>query len=109
MPQGAGVMQADVLDVENREIPGLEDLHHFAQGRWIRAGENALFDPGVHGGGTVSADGVNQAATHVAQTLLNDPTQSGVVFNADVLEHANRYERVVLAGDVSIVILDEFD
>src|SRR6266478_1321958 len=75
----------------------------------MRTRENPLLDPGMHGRGPVAPDRVNETAPHAAQALLNHPPQPGVVFDPDVLEHPNRYERVVLAGDVPIVVLDELN
>ena len=33
------IVEAQVLDVENREVPGLKDAHHLADGRGVRARE----------------------------------------------------------------------
>src|SRR5882724_8445324 len=75
----------------------------------MRTRENPLFDPGMHGRGPVAPDRVNETAPDVAQALLNHPPQPVVVFDPDVLEHSNRYECVVLAGDVPIIVLDELN
>ena len=72
----------------------------------MTAGEDALFDPGVHARRAVAADGMDQAAAGGRERALDNIRQRAVVARPHVLEHADRNERVVFAGDVAIVVLD---
>ncbi|HVH84819.1 MAG TPA: hypothetical protein VM713_10940, partial [Steroidobacteraceae bacterium] len=62
MTQRLRVVQAQVLDVQHRQVPGLEDLRHLAQGRRVGAGEDALLDPWLQPRRVVAADRMNEAA-----------------------------------------------
>src|SRR6202000_1562329 len=41
--------------------------------------------------------------------LADHTAQTGVVIDTNMLEHADRHEGIVLALDVAVVVLDEFD
>ena len=102
-------MQADVLDVEHGQLVRLEHVHHLAQGRRVGARENALVDPGVHQRRLIAADAVHEAAAFRRQRAAHQRAEILVVALADVLEHADRDERVVRARQIAVVVLDELD
>ena len=102
-------MQAQVLDIQHREIPRLEDLHHLAQRRRAGPGEDALLDPRLQLRREVAADRVDQPAAAAAQGAPGDMAKPQVIVDADVLEHADRDEGIVVAADVAVIVLDVFD
>ncbi len=102
-------MQAQILDVEHREIPGLEDLHEFCERRRICAGEDALGNPRMQRRRPVAAYGMNEPASVAAEHAIRNAAERRIVLHAHVLEHAHRHERVVVTGDVPIVLFDVFD
>src|SRR4051812_2980574 len=95
MTQRAGIVQPDILDIQDREIPGLENLRQFTEGGRTGARENALFDPGMHRSREIATDGVDQATAYISQTLRDHSTQRRVVLDTDVLEHAHGDECIV--------------
>jgi len=75
VPQRLGIVQPQVLDVENREARRLEDVRHFAQGRQITARKNAAFDPGVNRFRPVLTDRLDQTAARGAKTTVRHASQ----------------------------------
>ena len=47
VPERLGIVQPQVLHVQDRERPGLQHVHHFAEAGRIGPGENTPLDPGV--------------------------------------------------------------
>ena len=64
---------------------------------------------GLSGARLVAADEVQQAAAVLRQRAVDDAAERRVVRRADVLEHADRDERIVVAAHVAVVVLDELD
>ena len=64
---------------------------------------------GLLGGGGIASDGVDEAPPVRFQHARRDLAERAVVVDPDVLEHADRDERVVLALDGAVVVLDELD
>src|SRR5918995_7495141 len=75
----------------------------------MRAGEDAPIDPAMHQLGAVAPDRVDQAEAAVLEAAVDDAPELIEVLRADVLEHADRNELVVVARDVAIVVQDELD
>ena len=107
--QGLRVVQAEVLDVDDRELVALEYRHHLAQARRIAPGEDALLEPRVHRRGPAAPDAVHDPEPVFLQAPRDHLAERLVVVGPDVLEHADRDECVVLSADVPVVVLDELD
>src|SRR6202158_3870724 len=57
----------------------------------------------------IAADRMNQAPSPRAERASNDSSEFRVVLAADMLEHADGCEHVVVTGYVAVIILDEFN
>src|SRR5256885_4113379 len=99
------IVQAQVLDVQDGQVPGLEDARHLPERRRVGPGEDALLDPRLQRRRAVATDRVDEPATAPAQAAVRDAPERRVVRQAHVLEHADRHEGVVMTGDVAIVVL----
>ena len=102
-------MQTQILHVQHRELALDKDVHHLLQRGRVRARKNAAIDPAMHRLPAIAADRMDEAETCRLQRAVNEPAEFGVVLDADMLEHADRRERVVRTGDVAVVVLDELD
>src|SRR5690554_1002977 len=60
LTESFGIVKAEVFYIEYGKTAVLTQRHDFANARGIGAGENALFNPGVHQHGRVSTDAVKQ-------------------------------------------------
>src|ERR1051326_7473836 len=52
---------------------------------------------------------MDQPATDATQALMDDTAETAVILHADVLEHADGDECIVLARDIAIIVLHEFN
>ncbi len=102
--QRLGVVQAQVLDIQHGQRPGLGETGQLRDTRRIRTREDAFLDPGVDTGRTVAPDRVNQREPILAEMVANQASDRGVIVGPDVLQHADRDEGVVLAGDVAVIV-----
>ncbi len=85
MRQGLRVMQPQVLNIQDRKLVWLKDRGHLAQGGWIGAGKDPLFDPLVHQAWLITAYGVNQSTAVVLQAFVNHTAQDRILAYANVL------------------------
>jgi len=90
--QGLGVVRAEVLNIENAELPWLEDIHYLAERRRIRAREYALSCPITEGALPITSDGLEQAASGMVQRTVDDPPHLHVVLRSNVFEHSHGHE-----------------
>src|SRR5579863_8218611 len=109
MFQCPGVVLSKILDVQHRHIERLEQFKRFAKRGRIAAGENALADPRVQRLRIISTDKVQKTAARFVDRAAHHTHEFVVVVLAHVLEHAYRNESIIASGNVSIVVLDEFD
>ena len=109
MLQCPRVVQPQVLHVQHRQAAILEQPHQLADGGHVTAREDPFLDPGVDRARPVAADGVDQADAVGLQGPPDDAGERRVIVGSDVLQHADRHKGVAVAGDVAIVVLDEFD
>jgi hypothetical protein len=65
-------VEAQVLDVEHREVEGLEDRAHLRQRRRLTAREDVLLDPRVQPRRRDAADGVDEAAPVRRQDAIDE-------------------------------------
>src|SRR5262245_23838211 len=107
--QGAGIVQAEILDVEDGEVRRLKQADHLAKRRRVRTGKDATRHEGTELDETIAADRMQQAAPVRSERAIHDSAEVPVVLWPDVLEHADRHERVVGADQVAIVVVDELD
>jgi hypothetical protein len=106
--QGLCIVGPQVLDIENGEFPRLEDIHHLTKGRCIRTRENTFSCPVAEGTRPITSDGLEESASGMFQTTVNNPSHLHVVFKSNVFEHSYGHESVTLSGNVPIIIFEEF-
>src|SRR5215831_14720230 len=72
----------------------------------MAAGEDALLDPRLQRRRAVAPDRMYEPPAAPPEAALHDAPERRVVLDADVLEHSDRHEGVVLTGDVAVIVLD---
>ena len=102
-------MQPQVFDIQHREASDLEQLDDLAQAGRVRAGEDVLVGPGINRSRHIAADAVNQAASVGRQHSVHHSAEVRQILATNVLQHADRNERVESASDVAVVVFDELD
>ena len=98
-------MEAQILDVGDREAVSLEERQHLGERGDVGAGKDRALDPRVHAPGARVADEVKQAAAVRPEALLDQLAERGVVARPDVLEHADGDEGVEASSRVAVVVL----
>ena len=107
--QGLDVVQAQIFHVEHGESARLENSHHLLQGGRVTAGEDAFLDPCIHPLRPVATDGVNQAAPGLRKAAVNYLAEFLIIVRPHVFQHANGNKDVILARDITVVVLDVFN
>src|SRR5262245_50640235 len=109
--QRAGVVQAQVVDVEDGELRALEDrLLDLRERRRMAAREDAPRDPRVERTRPIAPDEVQQAASvHRIERPPDRVGQRVVLTPPDVPEPADRHEHVEAAVHVAVVLFAEPD
>src|SRR6516165_9074295 len=75
----------------------------------MSAGKDALLDPGLQQRRTIASDRVNEAAAPATEAAFHHAAERHVVLDADVLEHADGHEGIVLPADVAVIVLNILD
>ena len=97
-------MQAQDLDIGDPQPPPLRDGHDFRQRGTIAAGEDVFANPRIGRAGPVhAADRVQQRNPVRLQQRIQLVEEHAVLIDADMLEHANRDDAVILAAFLAIV------
>ena len=100
----SGVMQPQDLDVGDPQPLPLDDRHDLGQSRRIAAGKDVFAEPGrcrarpVH-----AADRVQQRHPVRRQQRLHLGEKRGVMVDADMLEHADRDDAVVVPALLAVI------
>src|SRR2546422_254910 len=102
------IVAPQVLDVQDGQIPRFKDLHDLAERRCVGAGENAFSGPGAERARIIAPYEVEESVPSFGERLVDDAPQVPVVFPSDVFQHSHGDERITRAGDVPVIVFDEF-
>ena len=108
--QGIGIMQAQDLDVGNPQLRSFDRGQNFRERRKIPSRKDVLAYPRVGRARPVhAADRVQQCYPVRRQQRLELIEEHFVVVDADVLEHADRNDSVIVPALLAVVAQMEFD
>jgi len=107
--QSLGIVQPQILHIQNRKIERLENLHHLRQARRARAGKNVALGPRVHRAGVIQAYAMDQPAPAILEAAVDDRPQLLVMVRPHMFEHTDGGKRIELAAQVAVIVLDELD
>src|SRR6202166_2785273 len=99
-----GIVQLQNFDVADQKAGALDGRQHFGQRRDVAAREDVFGDPGIGDAGrAAAADRVQQRDAIVGEKLRPFAEEDIVKADADMLEHADRYDAVEAAIGIAIV------
>ena len=102
------IVRPQVLDIQDGQIPRFKDLHGLTQGRRVGTMKNAFSGPRAERKRMIAPYEMEESAPGFGERAVDDTPQVSVVFPSNVFQHSYGDKRITLAGDVPVVVFDEF-
>ena len=103
-----GVMQPEILNIEYGKGEWLKDIHHLTQCGHVGTRKNPPFNPLAGRLLSVASHGMDQPPATLLQGTVNHTAQGLIVFSTHMFKHAHRDKNIILACDITVVILNIF-
>ena len=101
------IVEPQVFDIQDGQIPRFKDLHDLAQRGCVGTGKNVFSGPGAEGERMIVPYKVEESAAGFAERAVDDTPQVPVVLPSNVFQHSYRDKGITLTGDVPVIVFDE--
>ena len=102
------IVRPQVLDIQDGQIPRFKDLHGLAQRGRVGTLKDPLSGPGAEGARMIAPNKMEESAAGFGERAVDDAAQIPVVFPPDMFQHSQGDKGITLAGDVAVIVFDEF-
>src|SRR5580698_5620359 len=107
MFQSPGVVEPQILNVEDCIIPGLENFKRPPQCRSVGAREDPLSDPAAETSLLAAADEMHQSPSVIADRAVDNFSELRIAIRAHMLQHSHRHENIEFSRDGPVVVFNE--
>src|SRR5580700_2483822 len=107
MFQSLGVVEPQILNVEHRKIPRLEDFKRSPQRRSVGTREDPFSDPTAEAGFLAAADEMHQSASGIADRAVDNFSEFRIAVRVHMLQHSHRHENIEFSRDIPVIVFNE--